>query len=96
MNIPGETKYFTKFIHSSDAQLIVEVPANRYLEIIDFKTSHAQIQAGQVIAFQGPLARVVVATANTDKRVVLAGPITATVNPIPADTLFITYLLGPN
>lgn len=93
----GDTRYFTKFIRASDAPLIIDVPAGLYIAITDFWQSQVQIgENGGVVASKGASPGVLVFSANSDKPVVLAGPITATVNPVPGMTLLITYQLGRN
>lgn len=91
----GDTKYFSKFVSETDAPLRLEVPANFYMDITDFRQSQVQGVIGSVVASKGA-ANVSVLVANSDKRAVLAGPIVVTVNPVPGATLFITYLLGRN
>jgi hypothetical protein len=94
----GDTRYFTKLVHDTDAPLQIEVPTGIYMEITDFKQSQIQGPAfASVVATKSASQTgISVLVANSDKRVVLAGPITATVTPLPGSTLLITYLLGRN
>jgi hypothetical protein len=103
----GDGKYYSRIIHDSDAAMQVTVPSGLYMKITTFTQSggFGGNQIGGVTVYRGASggpdgATVLLAnsapTGASSEGVIVAGPTTVYVAPIPNATLFISFLLGRN
>jgi hypothetical protein len=102
----GDTKYFSRIIHSNGTPFQFDVPSHLYMKINTFTQSGGVggNDIGGVVVYKGGNvatgATVLLANAAptgvAGDGVVIAGPITVYVAPVANATLFLGYLLGRN
>jgi len=102
-----DTKYFTRIIHATDGGLTLELPVYIYLRIVTFTQTggFGGTAFGSVIVYQdgnaADGANVLFANATplstaSSPDVIIAGPATVFIAPVPNATLLVTYQLGYN
>ena len=100
----GEGKFYSQVIHSTDQPFSFVIPANRYMKISNFTHSGNQMtQVGRIVVFQGlqglPGIEVMQSDLSANSHIAhedvyIAGPIVIYIQPLPSETLFLSYLLG--
>ena len=103
----GDGKYFSRIIHDSDSPAQLVVPSGFFIKITTFTQTGGAggDQIGGVTVYRGASggsdgATVLLANAaqpgTANDGVIIAGPNTVYVAPVPNATLFISYLVGRN